>query len=588
MNLRASAASGAFSFDVVSAYPQPEGARLLLVDDDPEVLGSLRRTLTDKSWDIVALRDPQEALQEVDAKRVDIVLTDMNMNVMSGATLLGAVQQRHPDVARIIMSGHTDSKAVLRAVPFAHQFLAKPLDTDVLRWTLRRACGLRKLLTSEAIRVAVGASNEMPAAPATYLKLKQLLRDPQVGLAEVSAVIERDVGVSARILQLVSSAFFGMPRRVTTVAAAVQYLGVETLRTLVLALEIVRMFREGGNMKGFSLDVLQRHSFISAKLARGFADDAFADDAFVAGMLHSIGQLILAERVPGRYAEALEHAMQLAARGARVVVNDLGGPRDGSGDGNRDMADAVVAEIAEAGGTAIANADSVAAREGADALVAQALDAWGRLDIVVNNAGITGAGNFAEPESYQLVYATHLIGTVNVLRAAWPHFLERDYGRVVNTTSGSVFGAAGSGDYASAKGGVFAFSRNLAQDHEHTNIKVNAIMPMAYTRMTAAIPHPPTVEWLEKWFAPEKVAPFVAYLCHESVPCTGETFTVGGGRAAHVVFAHTHGYFDTDASPESYRDHFDEVMADDDPLDTSGFAEFARYAALLPEAGPFA
>ncbi len=159
---------------------------------------------------------------------------------------------------------------------------------------------------------------------------------------------------------------------------------------------------------------------------------------------------------------------------------------------------------------------------------------------------------------------------------------------MVNTTSGSVFGAAGSGDYASAKGGVFAFSRNLAQDHEHTNIKVNAIMPMAYTRMTAAIPHPPTVEWLEKWFAPEKVSPFVAYLCHESVPCTGETFTVGGGRAAHVVFAHTHGYFDTDASPESYRDHFGEVMADDDPLDTSGFAEFARYAALLPDPGPFA
>ena len=282
------------------------------------------------------------------------------------------------------------------------------------------------------------------------------------------------------------------------------------------------------------------------------------------------------------------HAMLLAARGARVVVNDLGGPRDGLGDGNRDMADAVVAEIVDAGGTALANADSVAAREGADALVAQALDAWGRVDIVVNNAGITGAGNFAEPDSYQLVYATHLIGTVNVLRAAWPHFLERDYGRVVNTTSGSVFGAAGSGDYASAKGGVFAFSRNLAQDHEGTNIKVNAIMPMAYTRMTAAIPHPPTVEWLEKWFAPEKVSPFVAYLCHESVPCTGETFTVGGGRAAHVVFAHTHGYFDVDASPESYRDHFDEVMSDDDPLDTSGFAEFARYATLLPEAGPFA
>ncbi len=286
------------------------------------------------------------------------------------------------------------------------------------------------------------------------------------------------------------------------------------------------------------------------------------------------------------------HAMVLAARGARVVVNDLGGPRDGLGDGLGDgssaMADAVVAEIAAAGGRAIANGDSVATREGADALVAQALDTWGRVDIVVNNAGITGQGNFAEPESYQRVYATHLIGTVNVLRAVWPRFVERDYGRVVNTTSGSVFGAAGSGDYAAAKGGIFALSRNLAQDHEGTNIKVNAIMPMAYTRMTAAIPHPPTVEWLEKWFAPEKVSQFVAYLCHESVPCTGETFTVGGGRAAHVVFAHTTGYFDLDASPESYRDHFGEVMADDDPRDTSGFAEFGRYATLLPDPGPFA
>jgi NAD(P)-dependent dehydrogenase (short-subunit alcohol dehydrogenase family) len=280
------------------------------------------------------------------------------------------------------------------------------------------------------------------------------------------------------------------------------------------------------------------------------------------------------------------HAMLLAERGARVVVNDFGGPRDGVGAGGRAMADAVVGAITARGGTAVANSESVATTEGADALVAQALDTWGRVDIVVNNAGITGQGNFAEPESYQRVYATHLVGTVNVLRAVWPTLLERGYGRVVNTTSGSVFGAAGSGDYAAAKGGVFSLSRNLAQDHRDTNIKVNAIMPIAYTRMTAAIPHEPTVQWLEKWFAPEKVSQFVAFLCHESVPCTGETFTVGGGRAAHVVFAHTRGYFDLDANPESFRDHFDEVMADDDPLDTSGFQEFARYNGLLPDPFP--
>lgn len=280
------------------------------------------------------------------------------------------------------------------------------------------------------------------------------------------------------------------------------------------------------------------------------------------------------------------HAMLLAERGARVVVNDYGGPRDGLGDGDPAMADAVVGEIGEHGGTAIADHGNVASAVHADALVKRALDAWGRLDVVVNNAGITGRGSFTDPESYLRVYATHLVGTVNVLRAVWPHFLERDYGRVVNTTSGSVFGAPGSGDYAAAKGAVFALSRNLAQDHRETNIKVNAIMPIAATRMTRAIPHEPTVAWLDRWFPPEKVSPFVAFLCHESVPCTGETFTVGGGRAAHVVFAHTRGYFDLDATPESYRDHFDAVMADEDPQDTSGFAEFARYAALLPEPGP--
>jgi HD-like signal output (HDOD) protein len=296
------------SFDVVSMYPQPERACLLLVDDDPLVLSSLRRTLSDKGWTVIAVTDANSALQEIEKQPIDIVLSDMHMDAMSGATLLGAVQQRHPDIVRIIMSAHTDPKLAFRVVPFAHQFLAKPVDPDVLRWTIRRACGLRRLLTSESIRAAVGASNDLPAAPTTYLKLKQVLRDPEVSLTEVSAVVERDVGISARVLQLVSSAFFGLPRRVTTVSAAVTYLGVETLRTLVLALEIVRMFRDGGSIRGFSVDALQRHSFVTAKLARGFAEDHDTDDAYVAGMLHSVGQLVLAERVPLKYAEVLERA----------------------------------------------------------------------------------------------------------------------------------------------------------------------------------------------------------------------------------------------------------------------------------------
>jgi HD-like signal output (HDOD) protein len=291
---------------VVSLYPTPEKARVLVVDDDPRVLGDLRRSLAERTWEIVTARESEVALRAFEAGPVDVVIADMHLDAMTGATLLGAVQQRHPDVARIIMSGHADPREVLRAVPFAHQFLPKPVDTDALHWTLLRACGLRRLLTNDAIRIAVGASNEMPAAPATYLRLRRLLRDPDAALSEVASVVERDVGISARILQLVSSAFFGMTRRVTNMSVAVNHLGVETLRALVLNLEIVRTFRDASNMRGFSVDALQRRSFVAAKLARGFADDGCADDAFVAGMLHGVGQLILAERMPGKYADVLE------------------------------------------------------------------------------------------------------------------------------------------------------------------------------------------------------------------------------------------------------------------------------------------
>ncbi|HEV8297601.1 MAG TPA: SDR family NAD(P)-dependent oxidoreductase [Acidimicrobiales bacterium] len=282
------------------------------------------------------------------------------------------------------------------------------------------------------------------------------------------------------------------------------------------------------------------------------------------------------------------HAHLLAARGARVVVNDLGGPRDGSGT-DPEYAEAVAAEIRAVGGNAVANADSVATTTGAAALVRQAIETWGQVDIVVNNAGITGKGTFAPVEVYERVIATHLLGTVNVLREVWPHFVERDYGRVVNTASSSFLGTPGSGDYASAKGGIVGFSRVLATDNRDRNIAINVLMPVAYTRMTAAVPDPVYAAWLERWFEPEKVAAFVAVLCHESAPCSGETFIAGGGRASRVLFATTRGHFEPDPTPESFRLHFDAVMAgEDQQTPTSGQGDLIRYASLLGDAGPFA
>lgn len=282
------------------------------------------------------------------------------------------------------------------------------------------------------------------------------------------------------------------------------------------------------------------------------------------------------------------HALMLASRGARVVVNDLGGAPDGSG-ADAAVASAVVDEIRAAGGEAVANADSVADPDGARAIVEQALSTWGRLDVVVNNAGITGHGSFAEPQMRAAVVGTHLFGTGNVLRAALPHMLERDYGRIVNTASSSFLGTPHAADYASAKGGIIGLSRVLATDHRDTNVRINVLMPVAHTRMFDRMTDRVYVDWLRRWFQPEKVAAFVAYLCSEEVAVSGETFIAGGGRAARVLFATTRGHVEADPTPESFRDHFDEVMAGEDQrLPTSGQGDLIRYAELLGDPGPFA
>jgi NAD(P)-dependent dehydrogenase (short-subunit alcohol dehydrogenase family) len=228
-----------------------------------------------------------------------------------------------------------------------------------------------------------------------------------------------------------------------------------------------------------------------------------------------------------------EYALTLAREGASVVVNDLGGARDGTGAGHN-MADEVVKQIKDAGGRAVANYDSVAEPEGAENMVKTALDEFGKVDGVVSNAGILRDGTFHKMsfENWDAVLKVHLYGGYNVIRAAWPHFREQSFGRVVVATSTSgLFGNFGQANYGAAKLGLVGLINTLAQEGAKYNIKTNAVAPIAATRMTQDILPPEVFEKL----TPEYVAPVVAYLMTEELTDTDSVFIVGGGKVQRTA-----------------------------------------------------
>jgi NAD(P)-dependent dehydrogenase (short-subunit alcohol dehydrogenase family) len=235
-----------------------------------------------------------------------------------------------------------------------------------------------------------------------------------------------------------------------------------------------------------------------------------------------------------------QHALELAARGAKVVVNDLGGARDGTG-ASAGPAQEVVEEIKKNGGEAIADAGNVATEDGARALVQAALDAFGKIDIVVNNAGILRDKSFKNmsAEEYDAVIAVHLRGSFLVAQAAFGHMREQGYGRIINTSSpAGLFGNFGQANYSTAKMGLVGFTRTLGIEGAKYNIKANAIAPVAYTRMTEDL----FPAEFKDTMGVDKVTPLVVYLAHESNETTGEVYAVGGGWIGRAFIAQGPGW----------------------------------------------
>ena len=274
-----------------------------------------------------------------------------------------------------------------------------------------------------------------------------------------------------------------------------------------------------------------------------------------------------------------EHALEFARRGARVVVNDLGGSMDGTGDGSKSPAEEVVAEIEAIGGEAVANGDSVASKEGGEAIVQTAIDAFGQIDIVVNNAGILRDKSFHNmtEEMMTLVLDVHLRGAMYVTQPAWIHMREQGSGAIINTSSSSgLLGNFGQANYGAAKMGLVGFTRVLAQEGAKYNIRANAIAPVAKTRMTEEL-----LGAMSEQLDPRLVTPVVVYLAHEDCETSGCVYSAAGGTIAKYFIGLTEGTArGQEITVESVRDDWDAINNEEGYIVPASPAdEFAKLMA---------
>jgi HD-like signal output (HDOD) protein len=264
-----------------------------------------------QEWEMAFAPSGHTALALMEASPFDVIVSDMRMPGIDGAALLAHVRERYPQVVRIVLSDNAEISTALRVVPVAHQFLAKPCDAEMLRVAIERACHLKALLHDDSIRRTVGGLSELPSVPRTYHALTLALADPDSSIQKIAEIIEHDVAISAKILQLVNSAFFGVARSITNIQNAVGYLGIITLKSLVLSVEVFRVFAPKGPLEGFSLEKLQRHARLTAYIAARLpVPPHLVDFAMVAGMLHDVGKLIMAWKLPERFRKLMAEARE--------------------------------------------------------------------------------------------------------------------------------------------------------------------------------------------------------------------------------------------------------------------------------------
>jgi putative nucleotidyltransferase with HDIG domain len=288
--------------------------RILFVDDEPMVLKGLQRSLRKmrSEWEMRFSTSSKEALEILSAEPIDVIVSDLRMPQMDGAQLLSEVRRLHPQVVRIILSGQVEQETTFKSVQLAHQSLSKPCDVDILKQTLNELFGFRNLLEDESIKRIVSQTETLPSLPAIYTQVINELHSPDPSVKKISDIIATDLAMTAKILQVVNSAFFGLVRKINNPKEAVMLLGTETIKALVLSVKIFSEFNQK-NYAWFNFDELFNHSMSVSIFAQSISkeerlDQYLVNNALMAGMFHDLGKLILVTNFQEPYQKILSEA----------------------------------------------------------------------------------------------------------------------------------------------------------------------------------------------------------------------------------------------------------------------------------------
>ncbi len=292
--------------------------RILFVDDESKILDGIRRMLhaDRKRWEMEFAVGGEAALQACAKSSFDVVVSDMRMPGMDGAELLTHMRDRYPATARIVLSGHCEVEAATRVVPLAHRFLAKPCNPKELQSALESVCTLQDLLSGAKIRQVIGSIGELPSLSGTYTSLAEAVNDPETDIGRIAGIVEQDMALSAKVLQLVNSAFFGLAQNVTSLHSAVSYLGMDTIKNLVLVAETVRVFVPDKRIPPSLHEFLQQHADCVARIAAKLPlEKRVRELTILSALLHDIGRLIFASKLPDEFCSVVALAKE---RGCEV------------------------------------------------------------------------------------------------------------------------------------------------------------------------------------------------------------------------------------------------------------------------------